>query len=372
MIGGFARATFFVLLPAVGVGGALGLPVLIFLAGAFSLRPSRLRQDFETSPAAVRLLLAFAWLAIFSAVWSAHDASAQAAKIAVLSCFGLLFATEASKDARLTLASGVAAFSVLAALLAIEALGGLPLNRAAQPDTDIDELGRNVSRAASLLLALTWGAAGALITRSGAVWKLATVAVLAAGGFVSLQFGQFANTIGFIAGLVAFLGAYLAPRLVLTAVVCGLLLWLVGAPFATPLLASAIDAEALPRSWGERVEIWSYVCERIWERPWIGHGLDAARAHIPAIPVHPHSASLQVWFEVGGVGVLLAGALLVAGWRDIVRRFGDNRPAAAAAAGTLAALGVVANISFNLWAEWWLAAMFVAAGVVGALGRSPS
>jgi O-antigen ligase len=203
------------------------------------------------------------------------------------------------------------------------------------------------------------------------VWRIAALGVVAASGFISLQFGQFANTVGFVAGITAFATALLAPRVILIAVFAVLLLWLIGAPFVTPALASAIDAERLPFSWSARVEIWSYVCERIWERPWFGHGLDAARAHMPAVPVHPHSASLQIWFELGAGGVVLAGALLIASARTLLRRFGDNRPAAAAAAGTVAAVGVVANVSFNLWAEWWLAAMFVAAGVVGALARAP-
>jgi O-antigen ligase len=196
------------------------------------------------------------------------------------------------------------------------------------------------------------------------------VVVLAVSGFISIQFGQFANTLGFAAGLAAFLAACAVPRVMLVAIPAGLLLWLLAAPFATPLLASAIDAQALPYSWNARVEIWSYVCERIFEQPWIGHGLDAARVHLPEVPVHPHSVSLQIWFELGLVGVLLAAVSLVAGARELARRFADNRPAAAAAAGALAAIGVVANLSFNLWAEWWLATMFVAAGMVGALRRA--
>ena len=371
MVGTFARAVFFVLLPAIGVGGALGLPVLICLVGALSLRPSRLRQAVESRPWSLLLLIGFLAIAVTSSLWSEHAAGPQALKIGALAVLGLVFAAAAAQDPRLTRAGAVAAFIVLAALLAIEALGGLPLNRAAQPEGDIDELGRNLSRGASLLLALTWGAAGALLARPGAAWKIAAMAALAAGGFVSLQFGQFANAVGFIAGLAAFATAYIAPRLILTAVLAALLVWLVGAPFATPLLASAIDAEQLPFSWNARVEIWSYICDRIWEQPWFGHGLDAARAHLPTVPVHPHSASLQIWFELGVAGVLLAAASLITGGRTLLRHFGDNRPAAAAAAGTLAAVGVIANLSFNLWAEWWLAAMFLAAGVVGSLGRAP-
>jgi O-antigen ligase len=370
VIGTVARAVFFVLLPAIGVGGALGLPLLLCLAGALSIRPSLLRQAVESRPWSLLLLVAFLAFAVGSSAWSEHAAAPQAVKISILAALGLIFAATAAQDPRLTRAGAIAAFVVLAALLAIEALGGLPLNRAAQPDGDIDELGRNVSRAASLLLASTWGAAGALVARPGLAWRIAALTVLAGAGFISFQFGQFANTIGFIAGLTAFAGALIAPRVMLSAVFAALLIWLIGAPFVAPLLASAIDAEQLPFSWSARVEIWSYICERIWEQPWFGHGLDAARAHVPAVPVHPHSASLQIWFELGVAGVVLATALLIASARALLGRFGANPPAAAAAAGTLAALGVVANLSFNLWAEWWLAAMFVAAGIVGALGRT--
>lgn len=369
MIGSFARAVFFVLLPAVGVGGALGIPVLICLAGALSFRPSLLRQAIETRPPAVLLLVLFFTLAVASSSWSEFAAARQALKIALLVPLGLLFAAAAASDLRLTRAGAIAAFAVLAALLAIEAIWGLPLNRAAQPSADIDELGRNVSRAASLLLALTWPAAGALLARPGLFWKTATAAALAAGGFISLQFGQTANTLGFGLGLVAFFAAFAAPRLTLGALIGGLTLWLLAAPFATPLLTSNLGQDHLPYSWSARVEIWSYVADRIGEQPWIGRGLDAGRAHLPEIPIHPHSASLQIWFELGLLGALTAAALLAVTGRALVRRFGDNRPAAAAAAGTLAALGVVANLSFNLWAEWWLAAMFIAGGLVAALDR---
>ena len=369
MVGRLAIAVFFVLLPAVAVGGALGVPLLICVAGALSFHPSPPRQSFERSLWTTLPLAGFLTLAIASSAWSEHAAWPQALKIAMIAPLSRVFATATAKDPRLTRAGVIAAFAVLAALLGIEAFYGLPLNRAAQPETDVNELSRNVSRGASLLLALTWGAAGALLSRPGAHWKGATLSVLIAGGFISLQFGQFANTVGFALGMAAFAIAYVAPRFALTATIAVLIFWLVAAPFVTPVLASALEAHGLPYSWNARLEIWTYIIEHIWERPWFGHGLDAARAHIPAVPVHPHSASLQIWFELGVVGVLLSTALLVSGGRELVHRFADNRPAAAAAAGTLAAIGVVANVSFNLWAEWWLATFFIAGGIVGALGR---
>lgn len=365
------RAGFFVLLPSVGVGGALGVPVLMCLAGALSFRPSLLRQAVESRPAWLLFLGAFLALATLSSTWSAYDASIwQALKILAIAVCGWIFAISAAHDARLTRAAAVSVFTVLAFLLAIEAIGGLPLNRAAQPAVPADELGRNVSRAASLLLAITWVSAGTLAGRPGLPWRIIAAGALGAGGFISLQFGQFANTVAFAAGVMAFAAGWVAPRLTLAGVGLALAAWLLVAPFVSPMLAPALQAVALPFSWNERLEIWQYVSARIWEQPLWGHGLDAGRAHLPAIPVHPHSASLQIWFELGVAGALTAAAFIAAGARFLMRRLSDNRPAAAAAAGTLAALGVIANLSFNLWAEWWLATMFVAAGCVGALAST--
>lgn len=370
MIGRAARAAFLVLLPAFGVGGALGLPVLICLAGALSLRPSLLRQAVEKRPIALVVLLAFLGLSATSSLWSDHAAGVQALKLAILAPLALVFATSAALDPRLTRAGGVAACAVLIVLLSVEALWGLPLNRAVQPGTEPGELLRNVSRAAVLLLALVWGATGALMAMARPSWTAVGLLLLIGGGFISLQFGQFANTVAFIAGLAAFFAAFIAPRATMALVAGGLLVWLIAAPFATPLIASAIERAALPESWTYRAEIWSYASSRILEQPWFGHGLDAARAHGPIVQVHPHSASLQLWFETGAIGVGLAVVLLITSARWLLGAFGDNRPAAAAAAATMAALGVIANLSYNLWAEWWIATLFIAAGLVGALART--
>jgi len=368
VIGFAALVVFFVLLPAVAVGGALGAPVLLSVAGVLCLRPSQLRQAVENRPAWLVLLGAFLTLAAASSFWSEHTAAiTQAAKIGVLAVGGVLFAAGARANPRLAAGGAVAAAAVLAVLLSIEALFDLPLNRAAQPGGETGELLRNVSRGSSLLIALVWSAAAALMARGGRTWTRLGLLVLAGAGFVSVQFGQFANSAAFLAGLAAFFSAFIAPRFVIFVTFAGLVIWLLAAPFATPAALALLDPQALPYSWNARVEIWSYVCDRIAEQPWYGHGLDAARAHDPPIPVHPHSASLQIWFETGAIGAVLAACALIAAGRALLGRLGANRPAAAAAAGSLAAIGVIANISFNLWAEWWLATFFIVAGAAGAL-----
>lgn len=370
-------AALFALLPAASVGGALALPVLLCLAGALALRPSLIRQVLEKKAWPLWTVIAFLVWAAASSLWSAYPGHAQALKLAILAPLGLMFAAAAGAEpARpVTRAAGIAAFVVLAALMSVEAIWDMPLNRAANPDTPPGEVVRNVNRGAAVLLALTWAPAAALMT-GGRAW--AAIALFGASAFLALPFGIWANVAGFAVGLAAFVLAFAAPRMALMAVSGALAAWMLTAPFLTPLiLANQRLVDALPESWAQRAGIWNYVCARILEQPWIGRGLDASRAvtdrievrgvDLRAIPLHPHSASLQIWYETGAVGAGLAALALVAGGWALAGAFDRNRPGAAAAAATLAALGVIANVSFGAWQEWWNATIFVAAALVGAL-----
>lgn len=370
------RALFFALLPAAAVAGGLALAVMIAVAGAASLRPTLLKQAFETRPLPILFLLLFVAWAATSSLWSAHSAHQQAPKLAATVLLGLMFAGAAAapETRRLTRAGAIAAFCVTAALLGIEAVAQLPLNRAAQPELVDWDLARNPARGVVVLLGLAWAiAAGAFADERP---RLA-LAVLAVSGLLAAQFGQAANLAAFGAGLGGFALALAAPRFALVLVSAGLAAWVLSAPLLTPLLVDNQPlVDRLPFSLAHRAGIWDYVCQRIWETPILGHGLDAARAvdetllvrgqEMSAVPLHPHSASLQIWFETGAVGaVLAAGALALGGWR-LSRSFARNRLAAAAACATLASYGVLANISFGAWQEWWNAAMLMAAGVIAA------
>jgi hypothetical protein len=56
----------------------------------------------------------------------------------------------------------------------------------------------------------------------------------------------------------------------------------------------------------------------------------------------------------------------------LARGLQHDRAAAAATAGTIASLGLVANLSFGIWAEWWIATLFIAAALVAAARRLPA
>ncbi len=378
--GAIALAVFFALAPGIAVGGALGFAVLTTAAGIACLRPSMFRSLAENRPVFIGLAVVFGVWAGISSTWSPHPAGEQALKLGSQILGGLLFATFASgKGARLTLAGAAAAALVLLPLLATEALTPLLINRTAQPDVvDPGELTRNLSRASAFLVTIGWGAAGGLMLM-GRGWTVLGLLLLAGAAVFSTQFDTLANLAAFGAGLLAFGAARMLPKMMIWMTTGGLAAWMLAAPFVTPFLfANQRIADAMPLSWAHRSGIWTYAIEKIHEQPLLGHGLEASREMGERIMVrgiemnsmnnHPHSVSLQVWLELGGIGAAITALALLVGGAWLARAYGERPIAAAAACGTLATAGVIANASFSAWAEWWIATLFIAAGIVGAIG----
>ena len=138
-----------------------------------------------------------------------------------------------------------------------------------------------------------------------------------------------------------------------------------------------------------RLEIWSFVAEHIKQHPIAGWGLDAARRlpggtsqviihHCDAanrpdgialssqtLPLHSHNAILQVWLELGGIGVALGfGPLVFMIWQAFRTPAWRAWPAQAMISGTAIAAVSVGLVSFGIWQEWFLSGLFVAAAFV--------
>ena len=98
-------------------------------------------------------------------------------------------------------------------------------------------------------------------------------------------------------------------------------------------VAGDLPVERLPTSALHRMLIWDFTAERIAERPLLGWGMEASRTvpggrgqpeaaaldrmrvtdpgqrrwfaepHVQILPLHPHNGALQLWLELGAVGV---------------------------------------------------------------------
>ncbi len=162
-----------------------------------------------------------------------------------------------------------------------------------------------------------------------------------------------------------------------------LALFVLTAPLTLPRLAQLpgafAAADSVKSSGGHRLLIWSFTGDRIAERPFLGWGLDAARA-IPGgkdeirpgqtwLPLHTHDAALQVWLELGAPGAALLAIQL--GWLALRLGSVDWPPVFAAAAGAgFAAATVIALAGWGIWQEWWLGTLAIAAFSIILLGRA--
>jgi O-antigen ligase len=155
------------------------------------------------------------------------------------------------------------------------------------------------------------------------------------------------------------------------------------APLTLPRLAQMpgllAAADALKGSAGHRLLIWSFVGDRIGERPFTGWGLDAARA-IPGgkeevrpgltrLPLHPHNAALQLWLELGMPGAALIA--LFVGWLWLGLAGAPwPRLYAAAVGGSLTAALAAAFAAYGVWQEWWLGTLGLALFLILVMARA--
>ncbi len=219
--------------------------------------------------------------------------------------------------------------------------------------------------------------------RAATARLLPLLAAFAVAAAVVVFLPMAASVVALAAGAVAYAGVRLFGRRVLDALVLLLALALL----AGPVLATALNdlqqgpaAIDLPHSWQDRVGIWARSSQLIAERPLLGHGFHASRwlgsaaatqdnegsaDTVAPLPLHPHNAALQIWLELGLVGILIALTVIAGLWRAIGRLADEVSQAGATAC--LATFAVYALVSFGFWQSWlqalvWLAVVLVSLG----------
>lgn len=375
-----AFLAFLGLAPIAAVAGGLALAPLMALTGILAAPyrsiPGALRR---MAPVLAPLAAFLVWGAV-TALWSPYATTQPLRTIGgvLIGCLTIAGAAGLPDAHRRTIALAiVASLAALVAVLAVETLFDMPLNRAFNPEPNTGVLARNPAKGISVLVVVVWAGLAAAMS-GGARLRLAGLALVAAAAVLSLQFDQNANAIGFACGAVAAAIAAVAPAWAPQGVACAAALWLLLAPLVTPLLTTQTALVAqLPPSWQMRTQIWDYAVQRTFEKPLFGWGVDASRTFqgtgevdglpFAISPLHPHSLSLHVWEETGAVGaVLLAGALVAGGWRAS-RAFAGDRGASIAWCGAIAATLSIWNVSYGAWQEWWVAVAFAGMALAEAL-----
>lgn len=360
----------------------------IWTSGFALLAPARLlKPPFFGAPLSIATLSAavfVVWTAL-TALWSpTPGAEWLALTIASAALAGGALVYEAARAAPerarhfAVLFSGMVCFA--AAALMFEGLSGGYLRSVIPPDDvsparwkDMTALGRGVTAMAPLVFP-----AAVLIRRFTGSWAVA-FAPAGAVFLAATQFSIFANVVAIAAGAAVFLAAMARARLVMALLAIAFASSLILAPF----VASALPTEALfangslaPASWEQRLVIWREASERAlhqcmpfgcgadYARAWRGEGamieVPSSPIPLPAMPVHPHNVFIQIWLELGLMGVGAFLAALIASAAALLRVGADARTAAAICA--VAAVSFISVMSeASLWQAWRLAVFALAA-----------
>jgi O-antigen ligase len=124
-----------------------------------------------------------------------------------------------------------------------------------------------------------------------------------------------------------------------------------------------------------RTMIWSYTSEKIKENIFFGKGLYSSRKLgetdtiklvdktrdnetilYPSIPLHPHNNVLQIWLELGLVGIFLFLSLHLYLWAFLCKKLNLNNIRDIIIALPFFSVLIVNQISFGAFQTWWLAA----------------
>ena len=354
------------------------------------------------------LLLCLALWGAASAIWSIQPGVSLTLSISLLGAFvcGLIaygIADSLSQQTRLRSQTLLLIGMAIAFLiLLIEAASDNFLTRTGRgltpefindPDTggiNVDALLKNGIVIMTLLL---WPAVAISLSR-GKPWIAAGFAIVLVAFII--RYDSSASLVALVAGsvfvglahiwrrfalyflAVLFAVSMLAARLIVRVTLADLDLH----DTARVLLSSSLA----PKSAANRLFTWKFTGDKILARPVLGWGLDSSRTLPGAnekytvrrigtnrptniilrdfyIPLHPHNQPLQIWLELGGVGaaiVTILGLLLL---RGLARKTG-TAPYPVWTFGLAVSILAFANFSFGAWQSWWIATLFLSAGLM--------
>jgi len=281
---------------------------------------------------------------------------------------------------------------LLIALLAEEHFTNAAILRAARPEDALPRTGEWVpylrlvaARGTSILAPLTFVLALLAYqkTTNPLAWALLIFCSLTVSWLLPMQ----ASTLAIVIGLVVFALVYFQPRFTIIIITIGIIIYALLSPFLSAGLLTIGFLEDMgldpSRNLRQRLAIWEYVSSLIGDHPICGHGFDSSRAlgatgvkladtGWDALPLHPHNAFLQIWLELGGVGILIA-CMIVASIAHSLLRLAGKPLVAATHSATIAAIGVIALVSYGAWQHWWIATWGIVWGyLVLARKNSPS
>lgn len=192
-------------------------------------------------------------------------------------------------------------------------------------------------------------------------------------GLLITLFGQaLAAPVALLAGLAVLIPAFWVPKLMARAMAAAVVLFSLSVPWLGQGIGQYSETveQAVARSVAHRLEIWEHGAEALEGHLIAGHGFASYRnlavsevqrdrfRIMTKVDSHPHNGPLQLWLELGLLGVLPFLALYVVAVEACLRFPARQVPWAL---GGVAAATVPLMVSFGLWQVTWLSMLAMVA-----------
>ncbi len=166
--------------------------------------------------------------------------------------------------------------------------------------------------------------------------------------------------------------------------------------FAAPLIPGKLpgleniraEMPYLSHSAVHRIVIWKTAVKHIAETPVAGLGMNTSRSlydkqsrvtvivppaeaggrvwssFFEPIPLHPHNGVLQIWLELGAVGIAILVWIIITLVRAARNRLGHSPRETALVLGFYVSSLTIASLSFGAWQSWWVCTLWLAASLL--------
>lgn len=255
-------------------------------------------------------------------------------------------------------------YTILATGVAIELVFDFPLYRGFSGISEDEAISTSILNKFMAVLILPLPYLISFLLEQKKYYVLATLVGMTLVALLTTQ-SQAAQMASLVMGG-AWLGIRFLPRItpVLTFAVIGLIL--VVLPWLAPFLYNHLGEEFRNGAWlvraassSERLEVYTFVSQRIQENPLYGFGMDCTRSitdfvsakkYFPSSTImHPHNIGLQLWIEFGCFGIALALSALLFVYKRLRMRLIDQQILPFTVfCGTV----VFLMVSWSLWASW--------------------
>ncbi|MDG2001517.1 MAG: O-antigen ligase family protein [Alphaproteobacteria bacterium] len=118
-----------------------------------------------------------------------------------------------------------------------------------------------------------------------------------------------------------------------------------------------------------RLLVWEYVAKEIYKRPILGHGIGTSRLigqniilNVPntnqeikgGIPLHPHNNFLEIWLELGLLGIIIINILWIKIIKYGIQMRKDSYIIGTGICSSIVTIFIISNLSFGVFQAWWM------------------